>query len=235
MSMNNIFDKYASEYDSWFFDNTNLLQSEVNLVAHFLDNPGDIFSVGCGSGLFESILKKDFGITIESAIEPSEGMANIARKRGINAKVATAEEADFGVDAYDTVLFNGTPSYITDLERVIHKAYKAVRKGGKVIVIDVPKESAYGMMYNLAMSLNTWEHPLLKGVKPLNPYPIEFVKLANWRTTEENVNLLKQAGFKKFKFAQTLTKKPIFSNNEVEQVTEGYDRGSYVAICAYKV
>lgn len=235
MSRKRVFDKYANEYDSWFFDNTNLLQSEVNLVAHFLDNLGDIFSVGCGSGLFESILKKDFNIVIETAIEPSEGMASIARKRGINATVATAEEANFGINTYDTVLFNGTPSYITDLERVIHKAYKAVRKGGKVVVIDVPKESAYGMMYNLALSLNTWEHPLLEGVKPLNPYPIEFVNRANWRTTEKIVKLLKEAGFKDFKFAQTLTKKPIFSNNEVEQVTEGYDSGSYVAICAYKV
>lgn len=235
MSKNKIFDKYASKYDSWFFDNTNLLQSEVNLVAHFLKNPGEVFSIGCGSGLFESILKKDFNITIETGIEPSEGMASIARKRGVNAIVSTAEEADFGVDKYDTILFNGTPSYITDLESVFHKAYKAVRKGGKVVVIDVPKESSYGMMYNLAMSLNTWEHPLLDGVQPLNPYPIEFVKLANWRTTEENINLLRQAGFKDFKFAQTLTKKPVFSNKEVEQVSEGYDSGSYVAICAYKI
>lgn len=235
MDKNNIFDKYASEYDSWFFDNTNLLQSEVNLVAHFLKNAGEVLSVGCGSGLFESILKKDFGIEIQTGIEPSEEMAEIARKRGVDTEIATAEEADFGVDKYDTILFNGSPSYITDLENVYHKAYAATKKGGRVVVIDVPKESSYGLLYNLAMSLNSWEHPLLKDVQPLDPYPIEFVKLANWRTTEENINLLKKVGFKDFKFAQTLTKKPVFSNNEIEQPIEGYDSGSYVAICAYKI
>lgn len=74
------FDKYASDYDAWFMDNKNLLYSEVKLVAHFLDNPGEVFSVGCGSGLFESILDKEFNISIKNAIEPSTGMAEIAKK-----------------------------------------------------------------------------------------------------------------------------------------------------------
>lgn len=231
---NNSFDKYAGEYDSWFFDNVNLLKSEVNLVAHFLENPGEVFSVGCGSGLFESILKKDFNIDIKNGIEPSVGMAGIARKRGLSVEVVTAEEADFGNEKYDTVLFNGTPSYITDLEQVVSKAYNSLKKGGKVVMIDVPKESSYATMYNLAKALDTWDHPLLKGVHPRDPYPIEFVKVANWRTTEEKIGYLEKAGFKDFAFAQTLTKHPKYSNNEVEKPVEGYDCGDYVAICAYK-
>ena len=52
------FDEFAEAYDAWFFDNMNLLNSEVNLVAYFMKDAGDAFSVGCGSGLFESILKE---------------------------------------------------------------------------------------------------------------------------------------------------------------------------------
>ncbi len=231
---NNSFDKYANEYDSWFFDNTNLLQSEVNLVAHFLKNAGEVFSVGCGSGLFESILKKDFNIEVNQGLEPSIGMAEIARKRGMKVEVITAEDVDMGKELYDTVLFNGTPSYINDLESVINKAYQALKKGGKIVMIDVPKESSYATMYNLAKTLDTWNHPLLEGIHPKDPYPIEFVKIANWRTTKEKVTLLEKAGFTGFEFAQTLTKHPIYSNNEVEQPIEGYDCGDYVAICAFK-
>jgi len=230
----NSFDKYASKYDSWFFENANLLQSEVNLVAHFLKKSGEVFSIGCGSGLFESILKKDFNIEIKHGIEPSVGMAEIARKRGMKVEVVTAEEADFGSEKYDTVLFNGTPSYITDLESIVYKAYASLKKGGKVVMIDVPKESSYATMYNLAKALNTWEHPLLEGVHPRNPYPIEFVRVANWRTTEEKIKLLEKAGFKDFEFAQTLTKHPLYSYNEIEQPIKGYDCGDYVAICAFK-
>ena len=37
------FDKYASEYDSWFCDNHNVLMSEVRLVAATLkDAPGPV-------------------------------------------------------------------------------------------------------------------------------------------------------------------------------------------------
>jgi SAM-dependent methyltransferase len=234
MDKKNSFDKYAGEYDSWFFNNINLLTSEVNLVAHFLKNPGKVFSVGCGSGLFESLLEKDFNIDIKYGIEPSDIMAEIARKRGMNVEVVTAENAIFGIEEYDTVLFNGTPSYISDLGSVVNKAYAGIKKGGKIVMIDVPKESSYGTMYNLAKALDTWEHPLLNGVHPTDPYPIEFVRVTNLRTTEEKIKLLEKAGFTDFDFAQTLTKHPKFSNKEIEQPIEGYDCGDYVAICATK-
>ena len=232
---NEQFDKYANEYDSWFLKNKNLLYSEVKLVAHFLrDNPGEIFSVGCGSGLFETILDKEFGISIKNGIEPSVGMAEIARKRGVNVEVVAAEEADFGVEKYDTILFNGTPSYITDLQLAFDKAFKALRKGGRIIAIDVPKESSYAIMYNLAMTLGRWDHPLLQGVHPQDPYPIEFLGVANWRTTAEKVAMLECAGFEGLEFAQTLTKHPVFSDRVLEEPIEGSDSGDYVAVCAYK-
>ncbi|WP_320045497.1 hypothetical protein [uncultured Desulfobacter sp.] len=52
-------------------------------------------------------------------------MADIARKRGLTVDVTTAEDADLGQEQYDTILFNGTPSYINDLQSVFHKAYAA--------------------------------------------------------------------------------------------------------------
>lgn len=228
------FDQYASAYDAWFLDNRNVLYSEVNLVASVLKECGRTLSVGCGSGLFESILKKEFGITVEEGIEPSLGMAEIARKRGMTVNIATAEEADFGDGIYDTLLFNGTPSYITDLEGVIRKAYRSLKKGGRIILIDVPKESTYGTMYNLAKALGTWDHPLLEGVYPPNPYPIEFVNVANWRTSREKIELLEKAGFEDLQFAQTLTAHPLYSDLEEEQPQEGYNKGDYVAITAFK-
>ncbi|MCH4895666.1 MAG: class I SAM-dependent methyltransferase [Marinifilaceae bacterium] len=228
------FDEYASAYDAWFMENKNLLYSEVKLVAHFLKNPGEVISMGCGSGLFETILRKEFDINIQNGIEPSEGMASIARKRGINVDIATAEEYELGEEKYDTILFNGTPSYITDLQRAFDKSYKALRPGGKIIVIDVPKESSYAIMYNLAKAVDTWDHSLLEGVAPRDPYPIELVRVANWRTTQEKINMLEKSNFTNLEFAQTLTKHPLYSNTVLEEPVEGYDCGDYVAICAQK-
>ena len=69
------FDEYASAYDAWFLDNRNVLYSEANLVASTLHDAGRILSVGCGSGLFETILRKEYGIAIDDGIEPSTGLS----------------------------------------------------------------------------------------------------------------------------------------------------------------
>lgn len=228
------FDEYASEYDAWFLDNRNVLYSEVNLVASVLKDVGKILSVGCGSGLFEKILREEYDINITDGIEPSEGMAEIARKRGLDVTVATAEDADFGCEKYDTLLFNGTPSYISGLYAVVRKAYASLPAGGKIVLVDVPKESSYGIMYNLAKALGTWDHPLLQGVYPPNPYPMEFVSVANWRTTAEKITMLDNAGFTGLRFMQTLTAHPLYSDLAEEQPQEGYGKGDYVAIVAVK-
>ncbi len=232
--MNKSFDKYAEKYDSWFLENKNVLYSEVKLVAHCLKDSKRILSIGCGSGLFETILKAEYGITIEDGVEPSKDMASIATKRGLNVIVGSAEEYICENGIYDTILYNGCPSYISNLGKALQNSFDALRQGGKVILIDVPKESSYGLLYNLAKSVGTWDHPLLKGVYPRDLYPIELVNQANWRTTEEKIMLMQEIGFVNFEYAQTLTKHPIYSNNVTEEPIPGYDCGDYVAICGYK-
>lgn len=228
------FDEYAEAYDTWFLENGNVLRSELKLVAKVLDNAGRILSVGCGSGLFEMLLRNEYGINITDGIEPSESMAVIARKRGIDVTIATAEEAEFEKGRYDTVLFNGSPSYITDLQKTVGKVYDALLEGGRIILIDVPKESGYGLLYNLAKAVGSWDNPLLEGCHPRDPYPIELVKQANWRTTAEKIETLQRAGFKDLTFAQTLCAHPLYSDIREEEPVEGYDRGDYVAVTGRK-
>ena len=228
------FDQYASEYDAWFLENINVLETELRLVAACLKDAGSILSIGCGSALFEKLLEDRYGIRITHGIEPAEGMAAIARKRGFDVEINTAEDADYGENQYDTILFNGCPCYMQDLALALRKAYRALKKGGKVVVIDVPKESPYGLIYNLALALGTWDHPLLEGCKPKDPYPIELVKQANWRTTADKSDSVKAAGFVDITYKQTLTLDPHYSWTAVEDPVDGYDRGSYIAICGIK-
>jgi len=228
------FDQYAEKYDSWFLENENVLLSEVKLVAKTLEGCQNIFSVGCGSGLFESILRKDYGIEINEGLEPSKDMAEIAQKRGINVTISTSEDFDYEGKKYDTIIYNGCPGYITDLEKALKNSFDALNVGGKLVVIDIPKESGYGLLYNLAKAVKSWDHSLLKDVYPRNPYPIELVDQANWRTTGEKIETMKKIGLTDFEFYQTLVAHPVYSNDKVEEPVEGYDKGDYVAICAYK-
>lgn len=227
-----VYDQYAGKYDYWFLQNENVLQTEAMLVAKCLENAGKVLSIGCGSGLFEMILSRQYGISVTDGVEPAENMAAIARKRGMDVTVATAEEVvlEGREGFYDTLLFNGCPCYINELGKAFSNTARYLRKGGRIVVIDVPKESAYALLYNLAKTLGDWNDPMLLGVTPPNPYPIEFVSMANWRTTKEKKALLEEAGFSGFSFYQTLTSLPLYSDDSVEKPSEGCDRGSYVAI-----
>ena len=227
------FDGYANQYDEWFMVNDKLFTSELKLFQKVL---GDItgkrlLSVGCGSGLFESYIDCS-GI---EGIEPSEDMGKIAEKRGVNIiKYGVIEDVELPENTYDIIYFNGSSSYMEDLAPVYEKSLKALKENGKLILLDVPKESAFGFMYLLGKSLNTYDHEYLKGAMPALPYPLALASSGVWHTTEEKINVLKNLGIQKFSYYQTLVKNPLYTNEEVEEVVEGYQSGGYVAIIAEK-
>jgi ubiquinone/menaquinone biosynthesis C-methylase UbiE len=228
------FDEHAEEYDGWFMKNPNVLASEVLLIKRALGRPARALSVGCGSGLFEWLLERDHGLSIHHGVEPAEGMARIAERRGLSVKTGTAEDVPFEDGNFDTVLMNGTPAYVKDLEKACREAHRVLGPGGYVVVGDVPASSSYGMLYQLAALIGTWDDARLGKIAPRDPYPVEFVQGANWRTTEEISAILRAAGFRDLEYAQTLTTHARFSNDAVEEPVEGYDRGGYVAIRARK-
>jgi len=227
------FDGYADKYDEWFMKNDKLFTSELRLFEKVL---GDIqgkklLSVGCGSGLFESYIDSS---NIEG-IEPSEDMAEIARKRGINViKIGLIEDVDLPEEKYDIIYFNGSSSYMEDLSPVYGKCLRALKANGRLILLDVPKESAFGFMYLLGKSLNTYDHEYLNGAMPELPYPLALASSGVWHTTEEKINVLKELGISRFSYYQTLVKNPLYTNEEPEEVIEGYKSGGYVAIIAEK-
>lgn len=227
------FDGYAAQYDEWFMKNEHLFTSELRLFRKVL---GDItgkklLSVGCGSGLFESYID----CTNVEGIEPSEDMGRIAEKRGVNViKYGMIEDVDLPEEEYDIIYFNGSSSYMEDLSPVYGKSLRALKDGGKLILLDVPKESAFGFMYLLGKSLNTYDHEFLDGAMPELPYPLALATSGVWHTTEEKINVLKDLGVKDFTFYQTLIRNPLYTNEEPEEVSEGYKSGGYVAIIAEK-
>lgn len=227
------FSLFANDYDGWFAENQDLLESEVRLIARIWpqERPEKVLSIGCGTGLFETILKRN-QIVIEHGIEPAEGMAAIARTRGMSVKIGAAEDADFGIGEYDVLLFNGSTSYVKDLKMVFKRAFEALRPGGYVLVVDVPRESGFGVLYCLAAQLGTWDHPLLKGVAPKDPYPMPFVTSATWHTTAERIAALEAVGFEVLRTAQTLTTHPSRAGEYVEEPRDGHESGDYVAVLA---
>jgi ubiquinone/menaquinone biosynthesis C-methylase UbiE len=225
----------ASKYDEWFLKNKNVLYSEVLLIKYFLDKygVGRAVSVGCGSALFEAILRDEFNIKIEYCLEPAEGMARLAEERGFKVDRGYAENLPYPDDFFDTVIHNGTIHYVNDPEKALKEAYRVLRPGGQIIIAWVSGESSYGILYQLADVLGSWEP--LRSIAPKDPYPIEFIKEAKrWPTAEEVKELVERTGFVNIEFAQTLTTHPKYSNDSIEYPSEGFTRGDYVALRAMK-
>ena len=100
-----MFDGYADKYDQWFLTNNKVFESELKLL-HACLNPlkkDKILSVGCGSGLFESALKSEYGINVEHGLEPSTDMAEIAEKRGVKVEIGDAETTQLKDEEYDII------------------------------------------------------------------------------------------------------------------------------------
>lgn len=232
------FDGYAARYDSWFLANENVFLSELRLLKASLDMAGHgrTLSVGCGSGLFERALRVDYGIEVSEGVEPSQDMADIARKRGMHVQLATAETAQLPDEAYDVIYFNGSSSYIPDLNVAYGNCLAALKPGGRLVLIDVPKESAYGLLYLLAASKGDYAGPELADVTPECPYPIELARSAYWHTTEEKSRILTdELGLGNLRYMQTLTRNPVYTNRAVEDPIEGYQQGGYVAVIGEKL
>jgi len=229
-----VFDEHAEAYDKWFKLNGNVLLSELLLLKKALGNPGRTLSVGCGSGLFESMLKTRFGIEINEGVEPSDGMAAIAEKRGIKVLRVGADSASKAVIGFDTVLFNGSSSYIENPGAAFAEAHKALRGGGRLVVLDVTAEGGYGTLYDLAAQFGTWDHPKLKIRAPKNPYPTEFLSCVCWKSVPEKTALIENAGFRVKEYWQTLTTHPLYSNDAPQEPAPGYTKGDYVAVIAVK-
>lgn len=232
-----MFDGLADKYDQWFLTNDKVFVSELKLLHACLAplKKEKVLSVGCGSGLFEAALKSEYGILVEHGVEPSEDMAEIARKRGMKVEIGDAETTEFPENEYDVIYLNGCSTYIEDLGKAYKNCYKALKEGGHFILLDVPVESAYGILYSFAKHVGSYEESLFKRLAPSLPYPIELLKTAILHSPLEKEKVVREElGMKNVRFMQTLVAQPIYTNDSIEEPVEGFDKGGYVALIAEK-
>jgi len=214
------FDAIAEAFDAWFAKNANVFESELLAEKRFLDDPENTVSIGCGTGLFEERLG------IRRGVEPAEGMARLARKRGIEVRIAPAENVPYGDGSVKCVLLGTILSYVKDRPKALAEAYRVLAPGGRIVVSNLPKEGSYALLYDLAAVQRKYDPE----TAPEHPYPIEFIEEGTWCSTREVVELLTNAGFVDLEFVQTLTRHPKYTNDSVEQPVPGYDKGDYVVV-----
>lgn len=189
------FDDLALEYDSWFDKEGSLIFFiEVQAFRELLLSlPKPWLEIGIGSGRFAQALG------IETGVDPSFKLVQIARRRGINAILGRGEQELFEERSFGTVFLIVTLCFLESPLDVLKEANRILIPGGKIVLGLVLKESSWGQFYR---------------VKKAQGH--RFYRYATFYTYEEVLKLLEQAGFSIEKVVSTLFQQP----GKVEHVEE---------------
>lgn len=205
--MRNIFDQYYKEYDSWYDKNKFAFLSEVKAIKKVLPAKGKGLEIGVGTGRFAEALGIDVGI------DNSKKMIEIAKQRGLNVKYAKAEKLPFENAEFDYVLIVVTLCFVENPEKVIKEAKRVLKKGGRIILGIVDKNSFLGKFYKKKKSI--------------------FYKYVRFFSPDEIKNLLASKGFKEFLFYQTIFNLP----EEIAHLQKSerhFGKGGFVVVSAKK-
>ena len=204
------FDQYADEYEDWFIINKYAFQSELKAIKKALPDNRDIVEVGIGSGIFAAPLG------IKEGIEPSGAMREKAKKGGIRVIDAVAENLPYADKSKDAVLMVTTICFVDDIYKSFQEVHRVLKDDGHFIIGFVDKNSPVGKSYLEQKDENV------------------FYKDATFFGTEELYEILEDTGFKINNTYQTVFGK-IDEINEVQNVLDGYGKGSFVVIKAQRM
>ena len=207
LGINSIFDRYYKKYDAWYDKHKFAYLSELEAIKKVLPNKGKGLEIGVGTGRFASSLGIKFGI------DPSKKMLAIASKRGINVKLGMGEKLPYKDSSFDYVAIIITLCFVNDPQEVLAQSYRVLKKNGKIAIGIVDKNSFLGKSYQRKESI--------------------FYKQANFFSVREVTDLLKETGFKRFSYYQTIFELPD-KINSIENPQDGFDNGGFVVVSGEK-
>jgi len=205
--MNDVFDKYYKKYDAWYDKHTFAFLSELKAIRKVLPRNKKGLEIGVGTGRFASRLKIQYGV------DPAENMLKIAKKRGIDVYRTRGERLPFDNSTLDYIAIIITLCFVKNPIKVLIEAKRILKRGGKVIIGIIDKDSFLGKIYQEKKSL--------------------FYKQAHFFGVKEVANLLKMSGFGRISYYQTISKIPD-KMNSVERPKKGFGQGGFVVISGKK-
>jgi len=194
------FDTLASEYDTWFEEEGKpVFEIEVKAFQEVLALlPKPWLEVGVGSGRFAQALG------IETGIDPSAKLLEMAKERGIKVFLARGEEKFFDEETFGTVFLIVTLCFVDSPLAVLREAHRVLKPEGNIVLGLVLRESPWGKFYQ---------------VKKQEGH--RFYKHAILYSYQEVERLLTDSGFIIEKVVSTLFQKP-GEVKKIENPREGF-------------
>jgi SAM-dependent methyltransferase len=96
--------------------------------------PARVLEVGCGWGELAEWLARDTGAEVV-AVDLSERMVELARSRGVDARVADVQALPFPDGSFDVAVAAWMLYHVPDLDRGISELERVLRPGGTLVAL----------------------------------------------------------------------------------------------------
>ena len=150
-----VFDKESKLYDSWYETKMGAFADQVQTeLAFSLFKPEkgmSVLDVGCGTGNFSIKLAK-MGLNV-TGIDVSDNMLDVARdkakKGGLSIDFINMDARDmiFEDESFDGVISMAAIEFIQESEKVLNEMFRVVKKGGKIVIGTINRDSKWGELY----------------------------------------------------------------------------------------
>ena len=98
--------------------------------------PRRVLEVGCGMGNFAERLARETAAEVV-ATDLSPRMVEVARERGLDARVADVQELPFDEGEFDCVVANAMLYHVEDVDRALSELARVLEPGGKLVAVTI--------------------------------------------------------------------------------------------------
>jgi SAM-dependent methyltransferase len=96
--------------------------------------PGRVLEVGCGWGELAEWIGRDTGAEVV-AVDLSPRMVELARERGVDARIADVQELPFADGEFDLVVAAWMLYHVPDIDLALAEIARVLRPGGRLVAI----------------------------------------------------------------------------------------------------
>jgi SAM-dependent methyltransferase len=96
--------------------------------------PSDVLEVGCGPGELAARVGNELGSNVV-ALDLSERMVDLARQRGVDARVGDAQELPFEDEHFDCVVAAWMLYHVADLHSALGELHRVLRPEGRLVAV----------------------------------------------------------------------------------------------------
>lgn len=94
--------------------------------------PASVLEVGCGQGELAERIRQEIGAEVV-AIDQSERMVELARARGVDARLGDVQDLPFPDESFDVAVAAWMLYHVADLDRGLREVARVLRPGGRLV------------------------------------------------------------------------------------------------------